>query len=187
MGCAFSKTAPIRGCYPDRFWARLPSVQKIKIRLKFIPSFTDQTHILLTHCMSVRLSRNSYIWYPGWRRRRVLKYPQKYNFFVFVLNSTEVETAALKIFCVMIPLLFRVVRPNRPSTLCDAIPVGGDTRQHMILWSVCWLNVSQAATTLAQHETNICLTKLKYSCYLGVNVKAGWKEYISISTALDCL
>ena len=49
------------------------------------------------------------------------KYSQEYNFFVFVLNSTEVETAALKIFCLMIPSLeytcrdfglFRVVRPH---------------------------------------------------------------------------
>ena len=48
------------------------------------------------------------------------KYSQKCNFFVFVFNLTEVETAALKIFCVMIPSLvytcrdfglFRVVRP----------------------------------------------------------------------------
>ena len=47
-------------------------------------------------------------------------YPQKYNLFVFVFKSTDVETAALKIFCVMNPSLvytwrdfglFRVVRP----------------------------------------------------------------------------
>ena len=51
----------------------------------------------------------------------LIKYSQKYNFFVFVSNTTEVETAALKIFCVMIPSLvytcrdfglFRVVRPH---------------------------------------------------------------------------
>ena len=57
----------------------------VQIRLKFIPSFKDQT-----------------------------------NFFLFVFNSTEVETATLEIFCVMIPSLvytccdfdlFRVVRP----------------------------------------------------------------------------
>ena len=93
----------------------------VQITLKFIPTFTDQTYILLTHCIPVRLSRNSHIWYPGWRRHHVLiKYSQKYNFFVFVFNLTEVETAALKIFCVMIPSLvytcrdfglFRVVRP----------------------------------------------------------------------------
>ena len=93
----------------------------VQITLKFIPSFTDQTYIPLTHCIPVRLSRNSYIWYPGWRRHHVLnKYSQKYNFFVFVFNSTEVETATLKIFCVIIPSLvytcrdfglFRVVRP----------------------------------------------------------------------------
>ena len=33
----------------------------VQITLKFIPSFTDQTHILLTHCIPVRLSRNNYI------------------------------------------------------------------------------------------------------------------------------
>ena len=92
----------------------------VQITPKFIPSFTDQTYIFLTHCIPVRLSRNSYIRYPGWRRHHVLiKYSLKYNFFVFVFNSTEVETAALKIFCVMIPSLvytcrdfglFRVVR-----------------------------------------------------------------------------
>ena len=94
----------------------------VYIRLKFIPSFTYQTHSYLTHCIPVRLLRNSYIWYPGWMRHRVLiKYPRKYNFFVFVFNSMEVETAALKLFCVMIPSsvytcrdlgLFRVVRPQ---------------------------------------------------------------------------
>ena len=49
----------------------------------------------------------------------VIKYSHKYNFSVFYFVPLEVETAALKIFCVMIPLvdtsldfgLFRVVRP----------------------------------------------------------------------------
>ena len=46
-------------------------------------------------------------------------HPQKYNFFVFVFNSTEIETTSFKMFCVTIPSfvytcrdfgLFRVVR-----------------------------------------------------------------------------
>ena len=50
----------------------------------------------------------------------LIKYSQNYNFFVFYFVSMEVGTAALKIFCVMIPSLvdtsldfglFRVVRP----------------------------------------------------------------------------
>ena len=99
----------------------------VQITLKFIPTFTDHTYILLTHRIPVRLSRNSHIWYPGWRRHHVLiKYSQKCNFFVFVFNLTEVETAALKIFCVMIPSLvytcrdfglFREVRPYGLTTL----------------------------------------------------------------------
>ena len=49
-----------------------------------------------------------------------IKYSQKYSLFIYFFNSTEVRTEALKIFCVMIPLLvdtwpdfalFRVVRP----------------------------------------------------------------------------
>ena len=54
-----------------------------QIRLKLIPSFTDQTHIILTHCIPAKfLSRNSYIWYSVWRRHRVLiKYPHKCNLF----------------------------------------------------------------------------------------------------------
>ena len=47
----------------------------------------------------------------------------KFNFFVFVFNATEVETAAWKIFCVKIPCrdfgLFRVVRPYSPWFLQD--------------------------------------------------------------------
>ena len=58
----FQKTAPIWVCYTDSFELG-PLVCKkvtiVQIRLKFIPSFTDQTHILLTHCIPVRLSRNS--------------------------------------------------------------------------------------------------------------------------------
>ena len=51
----------------------------------------------------------------------LIKYSQNYNLFVFVINSTEVRTETLTIFCVMIPLLvdtwpdfglFRVVRPQ---------------------------------------------------------------------------
>ena len=102
----------------------------VQITLKFIPTFTDQTYILLTHCIPVRLSRNSHIWYPGWRRDHVLiKYSQKYNFFVFVFNLTEVETAALKIFCVMIPSLvytccdFGLFRVVRPYDVLAVIPV----------------------------------------------------------------
>ena len=58
----------------------------------------DSFHFI---CIPVRLSRTSYIWYPTWRRHCVLnKYPQKYNFFFFVFNSTEVETAALEIHIV---------------------------------------------------------------------------------------
>ena len=105
---------------------KLQSISCIKVRtaqnqLLFLPSVTDQTHILLTHCTPARLSWNSYIWYPTWREQRVLiKYSQNYNLFVFVFNSTEVRTETLTIFCVMIPLLvdtwpdfglFRVVRP----------------------------------------------------------------------------
>ena len=104
----------------------LQSMSCIKVRtaqnlLLFLPSVTEQTHILLTHCTPARLSRNSCIWYPTWREQRVLiKYSQNYNLFVFVFNSTEVRTETLTIFCVMIPLLvdtwpdfglFRVVRP----------------------------------------------------------------------------
>ena len=49
-----------------------------------------------------------------------MKYSQNYYFFIFYFVSIEVGTAALKIFCVMIPSLvdtsldfglFRVVRP----------------------------------------------------------------------------
>ena len=45
------------------------NVTSVLIRLKFIPTFTNQTHILLTHCIPA-----------------------------FVFNSTEVGTAAIKIF-----------------------------------------------------------------------------------------
>ena len=50
----------------------------------------------------------------------LIKYSQNYNYFVFYFVSIEVATAALEIFCVMIPSLvdtsldfglFRVVRP----------------------------------------------------------------------------
>ena len=50
----------------------------------------------------------------------IIIYSQNYTFFLFYFVSLEVETAALKIFCVMIPSLvdtspdfgvFRVVRP----------------------------------------------------------------------------
>ena len=49
----------------------------------------------------------------------LIKYSKNYSLFVFFLNSTEVRTETLKIFCVMIPLfvdtwpdfgLVRVVR-----------------------------------------------------------------------------
>ena len=54
------KTGPLRVCWPDRFWAT-PLVCKsknstLKIGLKSVPSFTDQTHIILTYCIPVRLS-----------------------------------------------------------------------------------------------------------------------------------
>ena len=48
---------------PPPVWRRSPLVQ---IRIKFIPSFTDQTYIFLTHRIPVRLSQNCYIWYPAW-------------------------------------------------------------------------------------------------------------------------
>ena len=32
-------------------------VTTVQIKLKFIPSFTDQTHILLTRCIPAKLSR----------------------------------------------------------------------------------------------------------------------------------
>ena len=76
--------------------------------------FTEQTHIILTHCIPARLSWKRYIWYP-WQRR------QNYYFSIFYFVSIEVGTAASKIFCVMIPSLvdicldfglFRVVRPQ---------------------------------------------------------------------------
>ena len=49
-----------------------------------------------------------------------IKYSHNYSLFIYFFNSTEVRAEALKIFCVMIPLLvdtwpdfalFRVVRP----------------------------------------------------------------------------
>ena len=49
-----------------------------------------------------------------------IKYSQNYSVFIYFFKSTEVRTEALKIFCVMIPLLvdtwpdfalFRVVGP----------------------------------------------------------------------------
>ena len=55
----------------------------------------------------------------------LIKFSQKYNFSVFYFVPLEVATAALKIFCVMIPSLvdtsldfglFRVVRPCNLST-----------------------------------------------------------------------
>ena len=52
----------------------------------------------------------------------LIKYSQNYDFYIFYFVSLEVGTAALKIFCVMIPSLvytsldfglFRVVRPQQ--------------------------------------------------------------------------
>ena len=51
----------------------------------------------------------------------LIKYSQNYSLFIYFFKSAEVRTEALKIFCVMIPLLvdtwpdfalFRVVRPH---------------------------------------------------------------------------
>ena len=121
-GLCIFKNICDKGLLPRQILSWAPLVCKkvtiVQITLKFIPSFTDQTHILLTHCIPVRLSQNSYIWYPRWRRHHVLiKYLQKYNFFVFVFNSTEVETAILKIFCVMIPSLVYTCRDFLNSLL----------------------------------------------------------------------
>ena len=66
--------------------------------------------------LSVRLSQNSYFWYPAWSRHRVLiKYRQQYNIFASVFNSTEIGRAALNIFPSLADTcydfdLFRVVR-----------------------------------------------------------------------------
>ena len=67
LDCAFSKTALIWVCTQTYFEPGplvCKKITRVQIRLKFIPSFTDQTHIFLTHCIPVRLSRNSYIRYP---------------------------------------------------------------------------------------------------------------------------
>ena len=101
MNCHCAKTGPLWVCLPYIFCATPPIVCKkvctVQIELKSVPSFTYQTHIILTHCIIVRLSRNSYIWYSVF-----IKYSQNYKFSVFYFVSREVGT---EIFCVMIPSL----------------------------------------------------------------------------------
>ena len=110
--------------YQTDFELRPLACKKIttfQIGLISVLSFTEQTHIILTHSIPARLSSNSYIWYPWQRRKRVLiKYSQNYDFYIFYFVPLEVGTAALKIFCLVIPSLvdtsldfglFRGVRP----------------------------------------------------------------------------
>ena len=89
--------------------------EQLKISSKLARNFVNLSYRPdahpFTHCTPARLSWNSYIWYPAWRKQSVfIKYSQNYSLFIIFFNSTEVRTEALKIFRVVISL-FRVVRP----------------------------------------------------------------------------
>ena len=86
----------------------------VQIGIKSVPSLTDQTHIILTHCRPIpaRLSRNSYIYHildesDNMCLLNIHKIITTRSLALLYFISLEVGTAAIEIglFCVMIPSL----------------------------------------------------------------------------------